>query len=85
MPCYVVEYLWHVLLGEPGLLPWRSEDTRLPLALRFEGGRDTRGSEAIGFMGFVFLMAVSLAWDCNLIPSKAFHLLSDSPPTCRPS
>lgn len=44
MPCYVVEYLWHAVLGEPGLLPWRSEDTRLPLALRFEGGRDTRSS-----------------------------------------
>ena len=46
MPCYVVEYLWHALLGEPGLLPWRSEDTRLPLALRFDGGRDTRASAA---------------------------------------
>lgn len=46
MPCYVVEYLWHVLLGETGRLPWRSEDIRLPLALRFEGGRDTRALEA---------------------------------------
>lgn len=46
MPCYVVEYLWHVLLGESGRLPWRSEDIRLPLALRFEGGRDTRALDA---------------------------------------
>ena len=47
MPCYVVEYLWHVVLGEPPELPWRSEDARLPLALRFEGGRETRHLQLI--------------------------------------
>ncbi|CAE8672844.1 unnamed protein product [Polarella glacialis] len=41
MPCYVVEHIWHVLFGEEGIAPWRSEDVRLPLRFRYEGGRDT--------------------------------------------
>jgi len=41
MPCYVVEHIWHVLFGEDDLAPWRSEDVRLPLHLRYEGGRET--------------------------------------------
>lgn len=53
MPCYVVEYLWHVLLGESGRLPWRSEDIRLPLALRFEGGRDTRLPSPLRFSSYM--------------------------------
>lgn len=42
MPCYVVEHIWHVLFGEDDTLPWRSEDARLPLIFRYEGGRETR-------------------------------------------
>merc|ERR1712146_567234 len=42
MPCYVVEHIWHVLFGEDDTLPWRSEDVRLPLLFRYEGGRETR-------------------------------------------
>ncbi|CAD7939656.1 unnamed protein product [Amoebophrya sp. A120] len=40
-PCYVMEFLWHVVFGEPLELPYREEDARLPLALRYGGGRDT--------------------------------------------
>merc|ERR1711924_123683 len=42
MPCYIVEFIWHVLFGEADVAPWRSEDPRLPLFLRYEGGRSTR-------------------------------------------
>ncbi|CAK0840730.1 unnamed protein product, partial [Prorocentrum cordatum] len=41
-PCYVMEFLWHVIFGEPGELLPRAEDPSLPLALRYEGGRATR-------------------------------------------
>eukprot|EP00392_Amoebophrya_sp_AT5.2_P001142 g1144.t1 len=40
-PCYVMEFLWHVVFGEELELPYREEDPRLPLALRYGGGRDT--------------------------------------------
>ena len=40
-PCYLMEFLWHVVFGEPHELPYREEDVRLPLALRYGGGRDT--------------------------------------------
>lgn len=41
-PCYVVEFLWHRVFGEAGDMPLRAEDGRLPVALRYEGGRATR-------------------------------------------
>ncbi|CAJ1425835.1 unnamed protein product [Effrenium voratum] len=53
MPCYVVEYLWHAVLGEPNVPPWRSEDARLPLALRYEGGRDTRLPSPLKFSPYM--------------------------------
>lgn len=48
MPCYVVEFLWHALFDEPDVAPWRSEDKRLPLFLRYEGGRATRLPSPLG-------------------------------------
>eukprot|EP00928_Gymnodinium_smaydae_P046059 TRINITY_DN30656_c0_g1_i1.p1 TRINITY_DN30656_c0_g1~~TRINITY_DN30656_c0_g1_i1.p1 ORF type:complete len:528 (-),score=112.47 TRINITY_DN30656_c0_g1_i1:79-1641(-) len=41
-PCYVMEFLWHHVFGEPEELPARSEDATLPLGLRYDGGRETR-------------------------------------------
>ncbi|KAF4740134.1 hypothetical protein FOZ63_003567, partial [Perkinsus olseni] len=32
--CYVFEFLWHVVFGEPRQLPLRPDDKRLPTALR---------------------------------------------------
>ena len=34
--CYFLEFMWHVIFGEPDDLPLRSEDQRLPLALRMK-------------------------------------------------
>lgn len=41
-PCYVMEFLWHRIFGEEEELPTRAEHPGLPLALRYEGGRETR-------------------------------------------
>mmetsp|Transcript_119002 Transcript_119002/g.379515 ORF Transcript_119002/g.379515 Transcript_119002/m.379515 type:complete len:522 (+) Transcript_119002:175-1740(+) len=41
-PCYVIEFLWHRIFGEEDDLPPRSLQRDLPLALRYEGGRETR-------------------------------------------
>ena len=41
MPCYVVEFIWHVIFGEQDLLPGRAVDDRLHQYLRWEGGRQT--------------------------------------------
>ncbi|CAE8682301.1 unnamed protein product [Polarella glacialis] len=38
-PCYVMEFLWHRVFGEPADMPPRAENGMLPLALRYEGGR----------------------------------------------
>merc|ERR1711933_88588 len=34
-PCYVLEFIWHIIFGEAAQLPRREEDSRLPLLLRF--------------------------------------------------
>ncbi|CAJ1374768.1 unnamed protein product [Effrenium voratum] len=41
-PCYVLEFLWHAIFGEPADMPPRSENEHLPLAFRYEGGRSSR-------------------------------------------
>ncbi|CAD7942449.1 unnamed protein product [Amoebophrya sp. A25] len=46
-PCYVMEYLWHVVFGEDLELAYREEDARLPLALRYGGGRQTQLPSAL--------------------------------------
>ena len=38
--CYVFEFLWHVVFGEPRDLPLRPDDTRLPIALRMKYGNE---------------------------------------------
>merc|ERR1711994_1244991 len=40
-PCYIMEFLWHRIFGENDELPLRAEQPELPLALRYEGGRET--------------------------------------------
>ncbi|KAF4693106.1 hypothetical protein FOZ60_011890 [Perkinsus olseni] len=37
--CYVFEFLWHVVFGEPRQLPLRPDDKRLPTALRAKFGQ----------------------------------------------
>ena len=38
--CYVFEFLWHVVFGEPRDLPLRPDDNRLPNALRMKYGNE---------------------------------------------
>eukprot|EP00929_Paragymnodinium_shiwhaense_P032964 TRINITY_DN18199_c0_g1_i3.p1 TRINITY_DN18199_c0_g1~~TRINITY_DN18199_c0_g1_i3.p1 ORF type:complete len:526 (-),score=94.02 TRINITY_DN18199_c0_g1_i3:578-2155(-) len=40
-PCYVLEWLWHVMFGAPPLLPRRENDITLPPLLRFDLGPST--------------------------------------------
>jgi hypothetical protein len=40
--CYVLEYLWHVVFGEPRDLPHKPDDQRLPLLLRMKYGNENR-------------------------------------------
>ena len=38
--CYVFEFLWHVVFGEPRVLPFRVDDSRLATALRMKYGNE---------------------------------------------
>ena len=38
--CYVLEYLWHTVFGEPRYLPHKPDDDRLPLLLRMKYGNE---------------------------------------------
>jgi hypothetical protein len=38
--CYVLEYLWHVVFGEPRFLPHKPDDDRLPILLRMKYGNE---------------------------------------------
>ncbi len=38
--CYVLEFLWHVVFGEPRFLPFRPDDVRLPISLRTKYGNE---------------------------------------------
>jgi hypothetical protein len=38
--CYVLEYLWHVILGEERFLPFKADDPRLPSVLRMKFGNE---------------------------------------------
>jgi hypothetical protein len=39
--CYQLEFMWHHVFGEPIRLPLRSEDPRLPLALRMKDRQES--------------------------------------------
>jgi Protein of unknown function (DUF3431) len=38
--CYIFEFLWHIVFGEPRILPMRVDDLRLPNALRMKYGNE---------------------------------------------
>lgn len=40
-PCYVLEFLWHMIFDAPPVLPRRESDASLPLVLRFSLGLST--------------------------------------------
>lgn len=42
--CYVLEYLWHVVFGEPRFLPHRPDNPELPLILRMKYGNENAKS-----------------------------------------
>jgi len=38
--CYSIEFMWHIIFGEPDQLLLRSDDTRLPLFLRWKDNEE---------------------------------------------